>query len=163
MAEPGDVEQAWEIPRIPASASALILDRHGRMLILNPTYKRHWTIPGGQVEAGGESPWEACRRETREECGLEVQHGRLVCVDFLRPKAHRPGGLRFLFDCGTFSDDQLAAISLQHEEIEEHRFVHLEGAEALLSGPIRRRVVAAAGAQRCLYLEDGRPVRGVQS
>ncbi|MCU0266457.1 MAG: NUDIX hydrolase, partial [Actinomycetia bacterium] len=94
-------------PRIPASAGALVWDRTGRLLILDPTYKRGWTIPGGIVEADGETPWEACCRETREECGLEVTRGRLVCVDFLRPRPNRPGGMRFLFDCGTFDDATL--------------------------------------------------------
>jgi ADP-ribose pyrophosphatase YjhB (NUDIX family) len=84
-------------PRIPASAGALVWDREGRLLILKPTYKSGWTIPGGIVEADGETPWEACRRETREECGLELRHGELVCVDFLRPRPGRPGGMRFLF------------------------------------------------------------------
>jgi 8-oxo-dGTP diphosphatase len=60
------------IPRIPASAGALVWDRKGRLLILKPTYKGGWTIPGGIVEADGETPWEACQRETREECGLEL-------------------------------------------------------------------------------------------
>src|ERR1700745_1947556 len=96
---PGDL---WpDVPRIPASAGALIFDATGRLLILKPGYKKGWTIPGGQVEPDGESPWEACRRETREECGLEVSEGRLVCVDFLRPREGRAGGVRFLFDCGT--------------------------------------------------------------
>ena len=102
VADPADAELLWGVPRIPASAGALIFDCRGRLLILNPTYKKHWTIPGGQVEADGETPWEACRRETLEECGLDVGQGRLVCVDFLRPKARRPGGMRFVFDCGTF-------------------------------------------------------------
>jgi ADP-ribose pyrophosphatase YjhB (NUDIX family) len=133
------------------------------MLILNPTYKRHWTIPGGQVEEDGETPWEACRRETREECGLEVEHGRLVCVDFLRPGPERDGGIRYLFDCGSFDDERLAAITLQAAEISEHRFVDLDEAESLLSGPVRRRVLAAAGAGHCLYLEEGRPVEGVSA
>lgn len=158
MAEPADAELLWEVPRIPASAGALIFDGRGRLLILNPTYKKHWTIPGGQVEAGGETPWETCRRETREECGLEVQQGRLVCVDFLRPKEHRPGGMRFVFDCGTFDEEQLSEVTLQREEISEHRFVELAEARDLLSGPVRRRVLACAGAERCVYLEDGRPV-----
>ena len=69
-----------------------------------------------------ESRREACRRETLEECGLEVEHSRLVCVDFLRPKPNRPGGVRFLFDCGTFSDEQLRAIRWEDGEIDEHRF-----------------------------------------
>ena len=162
VTDPDTEPQAWELPRIPASAGALIFDRHGRLLILNPTYKRHWTIPGGQVEADGETPWEACRRETREECGLEIDRGRLACVDFLRPNARREGGMRFLFDCGAFTESQLARIVLQPEEISEHRLVELHEAEALLSGPLRRRVLSAVSAEHCVYLEDGRPVEAVR-
>jgi ADP-ribose pyrophosphatase YjhB (NUDIX family) len=152
----------WEVPRVQASAGALLWDGAGRLLILNPTYKRHWTIPGGQIEADGETPWEACRRETREECAIEVERGRLICVD-VRPqkRPERPGGLRFVFDCGVLREAQIAAISLQAEEIAEHRFVDLQEAGRLLSGPVGRRVLACAGTDRCLYLEDGRPVPGV--
>ena len=156
------VESGYEVPRIPASAGALIFDESRRLLLLKPTYKKRWTIPGGQVEAGGESPWEACQRETREESGLEITAGRLVCVDFLRPRPNRPGGVRFLFDCGVFSDQQLAAISLQEEEITEHRLAELNEATTLLSGPLRRRVSAGVIAERCVYLEDGLPVPGLK-
>lgn len=117
--------------------------------------------PGGQIDATGESPWEACRRETLEECGLLVHNGRLVCVDFLRPKAHRAGGVRFLFDCGTVSQERLRTIRLQEEEIEDHRVLAPAEAIELLSGPLRRRVSASLGSDRCLYLEEGRPVPGV--
>jgi 8-oxo-dGTP pyrophosphatase MutT (NUDIX family) len=147
-------------PRIPASAGALVWDRKGRLLILKPTYKAGWTIPGGVVEADGETPWEACRRETREECGLDVRHGRLVCVDFLRPRPGRPGGMRFLFGCGTFDDPTLARIVLQEEEISAYRLARVDRALPLLSGPVRRRVAAAVRKPgRTHYLEDGRPVR----
>ena len=159
---PVTVEFQSPVPRIPASASALIFDGEGRLLILKPNYKKGWTIPGGQIDAAGESPWEACRRETREECGLDVARGRLVCVDFLRPKPNRPGGARFLFDCGTFTDRQLDTIRLQDGEIDEHRFVGVAEATVLLSGPLRRRVAAGVVAKRCIYLEDGRPVSGVE-
>lgn len=154
----------YGVPKIAASAGAMVFDRSGRLLILKPSYKPKWTIPGGQIEPDGESPWEACRRETFEECGLRVEHGRLACVDFLRPRPdpHRPGGVRFLFDCGTFSDQELTAIKLQEDEILEHRFVELDEAFSRLSGPLRRRVRAAAGRKRCLYLEEGRRVDGVR-
>ena len=158
-----DLELVWEIPRVPASAGALIFDTRRRLLVLNPTYKRHWTIPGGQVEADGETPWEACRRETREECGLEVASGRLVCVDFLRPNERREGGMRFLFDCGSLEDDQLATIVLEPAEISEFRLVELVEAEQLLSGPLRRRVLSAHAAKHCIYLEDGRRVDAVRA
>lgn len=148
------------IPRIPASAGALVWDRKGRLLILKPTYKGGWTIPGGIIEADGETPWEACRRETREECGLEVRHGRLVCVDFLRPRPGRPGGMRFLFSCGTFRDSALSGIVLQEEEISAYRLARVEQALRWLSGPVRRRVTAAVNnSGKLRYLEDGRPVR----
>jgi 8-oxo-dGTP diphosphatase len=152
-----------EVPRIPASAGALIFDRVGRLLLLKPNYKKGWTIPGGQIDPSGESPWEACQRETREECGLQITSGRLVCVDFLRPRPRRPGGVRFLFDCGAFSDEQLTAIRLQDEEIEAHRFAQLSEATKLLSGPLRRRVSAGVAAECCVYLESGRPVPGLEA
>jgi len=148
-------------PRIPASAGALIYDPGGRLLILKPTYKKGWTIPGGQVDATGESPWEACRRETREECGLVVHRGRLVCVDFLASRPSRPGGVRFLFDCGTFPESAFDELTLQAEEIEDYRLAELREALELLSGPLRRRIAQAADRAYCVYLENGRPAPGV--
>ena len=153
---------AWpEVPRIPASAGALIWDPAGRLLILKPTYKKRWTIPGGQVDSDGESPWDACRRETREECGLAVEHGRLACVDYLPPKPSRPGGVRFLFDCGTFPEATFDGVVLQEAEIADYRLAELEQALELLSGPLRRRISQTAGRTEFVYLEDGRLVPGV--
>ena len=151
------------LPAIPASAGALIFDRANRLLILKPTYKSGWTIPGGVMEADGETPWEACRREVREECGLEVRRARLACMDFRRPKPGRAGGIRFLFDCGRIDDQVMAGIVVQPEEVSEYRLAALPDALGLLRGPIRRRVRAATGSGRkgLVYLEDGRPVPGI--
>jgi 8-oxo-dGTP diphosphatase len=159
-AAPGTPEVG--LPAIPVSAGALIFDRAGRLLILKPTYKSGWTIPGGVMEADGETPWEACRREVAEECGLDVGTGRLACMDFRRPRPGNPGGIRYLFDCGAFSDASLAGIVVQPEEISEYRLAGLSSALTLLRKPIRRRVRAAArgGRQPC-YLEDGLPVPAV--
>ncbi|HEY7432717.1 MAG TPA: NUDIX hydrolase [Streptosporangiaceae bacterium] len=150
-----------ELPAIPVSAGALIFDEAGRLLILKPTYKSGWTIPGGVMEADGETPWEACQREVREECGIEVRHGRLACMDFRRPHQGKRGGIRFLFDCGAIDGESLATIELQAEEISEHRILPLADALPMLRGPIRRRVQAAAGRRDLVYLEDGHPVPGV--
>jgi len=160
--QPGPGPQDEELPAIPVSAGALIFDRAGRLLILKPTYKSGWTIPGGVMEADGETPWEACRREVREECGIEVHHGRLACMDFRRPRPGSPGGVRFLFDCGAIDDERLAAIVVQPEEVSEYRVVPLPDALRLLRGPIRRRVRAATAGRPLVYLEDGRPVPGVR-
>ena len=146
------------VPAVPASAGALIFDGSGRLRILKPTYKSGWTIPGGVMEADGETPWQACRREVREECGIVIRHARLACVDFRRPRPGRPGGIRFLFDCGRFSDAALAAVRLQPEEISQYRLEPLATALDLLRGPSRRRVRAACRQDGRGYLENGRPV-----
>jgi 8-oxo-dGTP diphosphatase len=155
---------ADSLPAIPVSAGALIFDRAGRLLILKPTYKSGWTIPGGVMEADGETPWDACRREVAEECGLHVGEGhpaRLACMDFRRPRPGKPGGIRYLFDCGAFSDASLAGIVVQPEEISEYRLAELSTALTLLRKPIRRRVRAATRGRRLRYLEDGLPVAAV--
>jgi ADP-ribose pyrophosphatase YjhB (NUDIX family) len=152
---------AAEVPAIPVSAGALIFDRAGRLLILKPTYKKGWTIPGGVMEADGETPWDACRREVQEECGIEVRGGRLACVDYHPGRPGHPGGIRFLFDCGPADDAALAAITLQPEEIAEYQLVPLDTALDLLRPPIQRRVRAAALHPGIVYLEDGHPVSGI--
>src|ERR1035438_2588786 len=149
------MEQAqYEIPRIPASAGALIFDAAGRLLILKPTYKAGWTIPGGQVEADGETPWEACRREAREESGVEIDTGRLACVDFLRPREGRPGGMRFLFDCGVLEEAKLRKVEAQAEEIAEFGFVPVAEVLELLRDRKRTRLNSALAARTCQYLEE---------
>jgi 8-oxo-dGTP diphosphatase len=148
-------------PRLPVSVGALIVDGSDRLLVLKPTYKSGWTIPGGQMEADGETPWEACRREVAEECGLVVRTGRLRCVDFLRPRPDHAGGLRILFDCGRIEDDEAAGIVVQAGEIAEFRFVDDAHAKQLLRPALRRRVLAARGSSSVLYLEEGRPLGAV--
>ena len=56
MASGTDFPDELEVlPAIPASAGALIYDGAGRVLILKPTYKSGWTIPGGVMEADRKS------------------------------------------------------------------------------------------------------------
>jgi 8-oxo-dGTP diphosphatase len=156
-------DDEYLLPAVPASAGALIFDRKGRLLIVKPTYKSGWTIPGGVMEADGETPWQACPREVSEECGLELTSGTLVCMDFRLRREGNPGGIRFLFDCGQLPEAALAAIALQAEELSEGRLVPVREALLLLRKPIRRRVRAVrrqSGAPRkraLVYLENGRP------
>jgi 8-oxo-dGTP pyrophosphatase MutT (NUDIX family) len=108
-----------------------------------------------------ETPWVTCQREVHEECGLTVERGRLACVDFRPPRRGKPGGLRFLFDCGPLPEESLAAMVLQPGEISKYRIEPLPAALDLLRKPIRRRVSAAVGSGGLCYLENGRPVPGV--
>jgi ADP-ribose pyrophosphatase YjhB (NUDIX family) len=157
------------VPAIPVSTGALIFDSAARLLILKPTYKSGWTIPGGIMEADGESPWQACRREVLEECGIDIASARLACVDFRPMREGNPGGVRFLFDCGAIPDATLGHISLQADEISEHRLASMPDALTLLRKPIRRRVRAvrkrngAIRSRAVVYLENGHRVPSVHS
>jgi 8-oxo-dGTP pyrophosphatase MutT (NUDIX family) len=55
---------------LPA-VSVLIWDDDGRLLLVRGADTGTWQMIGGAVEPG-ESPWDAARRETAEETGLEV-------------------------------------------------------------------------------------------
>ncbi len=154
--------RAWDgLPGIPASAGALIRDSAGRILLLKPTYKKGWTIPGGVMEADGETPWQACQRELLEETGLTVAAGRLAAVDTRPAKPRKAMGLRFLFDCGILTEAQIATITLQREELSTYAFVAPAEALTMLRPAVSRRVAAVLGTDHCRYLEDGRAVDGV--
>jgi ADP-ribose pyrophosphatase YjhB (NUDIX family) len=51
----------------------------GEVLLVHNAYKGIWTCPGGQVKFG-ETLTEALQREIREETGIEVAVGRLICI-----------------------------------------------------------------------------------
>ena len=62
-------------------ASAVILDAHGRLLVVRHTYRRPaWGLPGGLV-GRREQPEVALARELREELGVVASVGALVYAD----------------------------------------------------------------------------------
>ena len=62
-------------------AGCLLFNSEDEILIVKPTYKDYWTLPGGVVEQN-ESPRDACMREVKEEIGIEIVPKRLVCIDY---------------------------------------------------------------------------------
>jgi 8-oxo-dGTP pyrophosphatase MutT (NUDIX family) len=64
---------------VRASASAVIFDRKGRLLLQQRSDGGQWGLPGGSVEVG-ESVAAAVAREVLEETGLIVAPRRLVGV-----------------------------------------------------------------------------------
>ncbi len=151
----------FEYPRKIVSGAMLILDERGRVLVVNPTYKTPWEMPGGLAEQG-ESPARAARREVREELGLDREPGRLLCVEWRPPIPREVGagldGLHFIFDGGVLTAEEIGSIRLQREELSEYAF--LEASEALERLPARlaARVSAALGVgegDAPVYLEAG--------
>lgn len=59
------------------TAAVVCRDDEGRLLCVFDSFRRHWTIPGGVVDAG-EDPRTGALREAVEEAGVRVQAGPLL-------------------------------------------------------------------------------------
>ncbi|MFJ5560908.1 NUDIX domain-containing protein [Streptomyces sp. NPDC093250] len=138
------------------AAGALFFDDAGRVLMVEPTYKDYWEIPGGYVETG-ESPLHAASREVREELGITPPIGRLLAVDWA-PNEAEGDKVLYLFDGGQLSREQLASIALQPEELKNFEFLTPEQITERTISRLARRILAAAEARNesaPVYLEHG--------
>lgn len=113
----GNAKQA----RKRVAADVLIRDNAGRVLLVNPTYKEHWDLPGGMVEAN-EPPRKGAEREILEELGVAVDVGRVLVMAWIAPRDPWDDQLVFVFDGGTLSDRQRAEVRVVDPEISEFGF-----------------------------------------
>jgi 8-oxo-dGTP diphosphatase len=143
------------LPGKRMGAALLLRDSDDRILLVEPTYKPHWELPGGVVEAG-ESPRAAAAREITEELGLSVVPGRLLVVDWVPPRDPRTDGLMLVFDGGRCGDP----VRLPEDELRSWAWSDPGEAAQRLLPLLARRAAAALRAlhtSTTLYLEDGHP------
>ena len=155
-------EYVASLARKRMAVMALFRDGSERVLLVNPTYKDTWLLPGGAVEAN-ESPHAACRREVAEEIGLDRRAGRIIAVDWLPADPDWPEGLFLVYDGGVLTEKDVQDIAVDGDEISEFRFVPLEQVASLVSARSSRRIAACITALRTgevLSLEDGSPSTG---
>lgn len=144
--------------RTYVAAGVLFFDDMGRILLVQPTYKDHWDIPGGYVEVG-ETPAQAAAREVREELGIEIAVGPLLIADWA-PHPDEGDKLLLIFDGGTLNADQHTAIHLPADELASYAFHDPAETATLLIPRLERRVQAAVIAHHRghpAYLEHGIP------
>lgn len=98
------------------ATGVLFRDVQGRVLLVEPSYKPNWEIPGGAVEAD-ESPWAAVARELTEELGWDRPLGRLLVVDYVRPQDSRPEGVVFVFDGGVLEEADVVGMVFPDMEV----------------------------------------------
>ncbi|MGD3107757.1 NUDIX domain-containing protein [Streptomyces sp. YGL11-2] len=147
-------------PRKRVAADVLLRDPTGRVLLVKPTYKPGWDLPGGMVEAN-EPPHEAATRELKEELGLAVTLHEVLVIDWVAPHGPWDDQISFIFDAGTLSEDQAAGIRPHDDELSEVAFLAPERAGELLRSRLRNRFQAALQALangRPRYLHDTKPI-----
>ncbi|MGP3771819.1 NUDIX domain-containing protein [Streptomyces sp. SDT5-1] len=151
-------EHEAKMARPRMASGALFFDAQGRVMLLEPTYKDYRDIPGGYVETG-ESPFQACVREVREELGIAPAVGRLLVVDWA-PSPAEGDKVLYLFDGGVLPERLQAEIVLQASEIKSYDFHPMDAVDGFTIPRLARRIragVAARGAGNVAYLEHGLP------
>ncbi|MFI1104970.1 NUDIX domain-containing protein [Streptomyces melanogenes] len=133
------------------AADVIVRDPNGNVLLVKPTYKAGWDLPGGMAE-DNEAPDDAARRELKEELGLDLPLRSLLVVDWVPPHGPWDDQIAFIFDGGTLDHDRAGALSPQDEELSELAFVHPRQAGAWLRDRLSRSFDAAIAA-----LSSGHP------
>jgi 8-oxo-dGTP diphosphatase len=146
-----------QLPAKRMGAGGIFLNADGYILLVQPTYREKWLLPGGIVEAN-ESPGAACVREVKEELGLEVHLRQLLCVEYRCAAPPKTESLQFIFYCGVLTPSQIEHIRLPPDELSAFHFVSLEEAKEKLEIHSVRRIQWAWQAlqeQRTVYAENG--------
>ncbi|MEY9848311.1 8-oxo-dGTP pyrophosphatase MutT (NUDIX family)/protein-L-isoaspartate O-methyltransferase [Streptacidiphilus sp. BW17] len=149
-----------------SSAAVLFTDRRGRVLVLEPTYRDSWVLPGGGVELG-EHPDQAARREVGEELGLDQTFTRLLVMDTVLhntpeadPRWGFPGATHTVWDGGELTDQQIADLRMSGEHTAPRLLAPDDLHERMTPGETRR-TLAALQARRhgtATVLRDGHPL-----
>lgn len=143
------------LARVRTAAGALITDPEGKVLIVEPTYKAHWEVPGGIIERG-EAPAAACARELREELGIELNVGRLLVIEHQIDPDPRGDSVMFIYDGGVLSSDELMVVPAG--ELKGFGFFGRDDLAQRLSPKLARRIGHALDARRdgvLIELENG--------
>ena len=139
-------------PRIAAGA---LFVKDDQVLLVRKTYGERWDIPGGYVDRG-ESPAQACRRELREELGLERKVGRLLVMDWA-PRDDEGDKILLVFDCGPLGADE-ETIMLDKDELDAWAWVRVDVLGSHLNERLAPRLTRAYDAHRSgtmMNLEHG--------
>lgn len=155
-----EAENVEPMAQARAAAGVLFFDEVGRVLLVRPSYKPGWDIPGGYLHPG-ETPSEAAAREVSEELGIKPPIGRLLVADWA-PHPDEGDKILFVFDGGQLTREHIAQIQLEPAEIAEYAYHDPALIGQLLIPRLARRIAAATtvrASSQTVYLEHGNPPR----
>lgn len=156
---PADRDYLMSLPSKRMAVGVIFCDDQDRILIVFPTYRDRWQLPGGVVEAD-ESPAGAAAREVEEELGLDLHIGRPLVIRWLPPRLDPRGAVVIDYDGGILSPKQIASIRLPADELSAFQFVPADAMAALTTLGTADRVTHALHARQTgsvVELDDHRP------
>lgn len=123
------------LPYKVVAASVVCRDDEGRLLIVHDTFKGHWTIPGGVVDAD-EDPRSGAAREAWEEAGVRVAAGVVLGVF----AASWPDRIVLVYDAAPLADADHRHTPVHAHEIDDVAWVPLERALQMLAPHVAEQV-----------------------
>ncbi|MFZ1410235.1 MAG: NUDIX hydrolase [Micropruina sp.] len=150
------------LPRKRCIAHVLFWDDHGRICLLETTFKDDWELPGGIVELN-ESPREGAIREVQEEVGLACSPGEILVVDWLAPYLGWEDAVELIFEGGQLTKETCTQLRPDPHEIRAIHWLTPQEAEPVMAPFARGRLAEAVAAHASStgttrYLERGRRV-----
>ncbi|MEY9958851.1 NUDIX domain-containing protein [Streptacidiphilus sp. MAP5-52] len=149
-----------------SSSAVLFTDPRGRILLLQPTYRPSWVLPGGGNELG-EYPDGAASREVQEETGLKRAFTTLLTMDTVphntveaNPRWAFPGATHTVWDGGELTDEEIAGMRMSRESHAVHLLEPGQLHEHMTPGETRRTLAALRARIDCAtaVLRDGYPI-----
>jgi 8-oxo-dGTP diphosphatase len=157
-----DAEFYQRAPKKRIAAGVVARDEHGRILLVKPTYKEPWEIPGGVVDAG-ESPLATCQREIEEELGVTWSVGRLLVIDYVGDDPPFMEALVLVFDGGVHPNNVTPISPSANAELSSAEWCPVDLALERVDPRLRRRLRSALEALNestsTMYLEEGLRLR----
>jgi ADP-ribose pyrophosphatase YjhB (NUDIX family) len=80
-----DKDYIKNLPKKRMASGVIFFNEAGKALIVKPSYKDYWSVPGGVINKD-ESPRNAALREVNEEIGLDLKSMRFLCLDYMSPQ-----------------------------------------------------------------------------
>ncbi|MEU1816124.1 NUDIX domain-containing protein [Streptomyces roseifaciens] len=134
-------------PRRRIGAVVLVLDEADRVLLVNPTYKEGWQLPGGGA-AAGEPAAKAASRELLEETGLDLWLSQILVVDYV--PANEEGtsaeGYNLVFNGGSLTAEEARKVAIPEsasKELSGLKWVPVPDLENFVQPYQARRIRAA--------------------
>lgn len=127
------------------ASGAFIFNDQNQLLILKPSYKDGWNLPGG-VSDQFESPYQTIIRECKEETNLDVDIQQLVLIDYVTENVQDQtfDHVEFYFLAKAKSFD---SIKIDNQEIIDYKFINPSKADKYLTKPYYDRLVAFQNAK----------------